>query len=147
MYNKTYLSSFDFHIEWSKLRSITCEPLRNSIVLKWHNFTWSLCLEWNSMGMLETAFSVFCEGLSCNTRLQVLDLRNNQISHDGATHIASALKVNTTLKSLGKVLSDFWTAMEGKKLQLSCGEIFFFFPVVTLNIFLIQIYVGIMSGW
>ena len=59
------------------------------------------------MGMLETAFSVFCEGLSCNTRLQVLDLRNNQISHDGATHIASALKVNTTLKSLGKVLSDF----------------------------------------
>ena len=54
------------------------------------------------MGMLETAFSVFCEGLSSNTRLQVLDLRNNQISHDGATHIASALKVNTTLKSLGK---------------------------------------------
>ena len=54
------------------------------------------------MGMLETAFSVFCEGLSSNTRLQVLDLRNNQISHDGATHIASALKVNTTLKSLGE---------------------------------------------
>ena len=66
------------------------------------NFVYSLCLEWNAMGMLEMAFSVFCEGLSSNTRLQVLDLRNNQISHDGATHIASALKVNSTLKSLGK---------------------------------------------
>ena len=65
-------------------------------------FVCSLCLEWNAMGMLETAFSVFCEGLSNNVRLQVLDLRNNQISHDGATHIASALKVNCTLRSLGK---------------------------------------------
>ncbi len=53
------------------------------------------------MGMLETAFSVFCEGLANNSRLQTLDLRNNQISHDGATHLAFALRVNTTLRSLG----------------------------------------------
>ncbi len=60
----------------------------------------SVCLEWNALGMLETAFSIFCEGLSHNVTLQVLDLRNNQISHDGATQLAAALKNNQRLKSL-----------------------------------------------
>ena len=53
------------------------------------------------MGMVDTAFGVFCEGLGSNTRLQVLDLRNNQITHDAATDIASALRRNTTLRVLG----------------------------------------------
>lgn len=59
-----------------------------------------LCLEWNSVGLMESVFSVFCEGLSGNLTLQVLDLRSNQISHQGATELASALKRNSTLKCL-----------------------------------------------
>jgi len=61
----------------------------------------SMCLEWNALGMLDTAFSVFCEGLGSNPTLQVLDLRNNQINHDGATELAAAIKRNTTVRSLG----------------------------------------------
>lgn len=61
----------------------------------------SLCLEWNAVGLIESAFSVFCEGLSGNSSLQVLDLRNNQISHQGAGELANALKRNSTLKCLG----------------------------------------------
>ena len=61
----------------------------------------SLCLEWNAMGMLDTAFGVFCEGLATNNSLQSLDLRNNQISHDGAAEFGGALRRNATLKSLG----------------------------------------------
>ncbi|KAK2160778.1 hypothetical protein LSH36_127g12010 [Paralvinella palmiformis] len=60
----------------------------------------SMCLEWNALGMLDTAFSVFCEGLGSNPTLQVLDLRNNQINHDGATELAAAIKRNTTVRSL-----------------------------------------------
>ena len=63
----------------------------------------SLCLEWNAVGMLDTSFSVFCEGLGGNSTLQVLDLRNNQINHDGATELAAALKRNGSLRALGRL--------------------------------------------
>ena len=56
------------------------------------------------MGMIDSSFGAFCEGLSSNTKLQVLDLRNNQISHDGASDLAAALRRNTTLRVLGKTL-------------------------------------------
>ena len=62
----------------------------------------SLCLEWNAMGMLDTSFGMFCEGLAVNATLQVLDIRNNQITHDGASELAAALKRNRALKSLGR---------------------------------------------
>jgi Ran GTPase-activating protein (RanGAP) involved in mRNA processing and transport len=60
-------------------------------------------LEWNSLGMLENSFSILCDGIAANTTLFSLDLRNNQISHDGATELAQALKRNTTLLHLGKI--------------------------------------------
>lgn len=60
----------------------------------------SLCLEWNCLGMLETPFGVFCEGLGSNSHLQLLDVRNNQITHTGAQELAAALKRNTSLRAL-----------------------------------------------
>ena len=54
------------------------------------------------MGLLDTAFSVFCEGLGSSSSLQVLDLRNNQINHDGASELGAALRRNTTLRSVGE---------------------------------------------
>ncbi len=66
-----------------------------------------MCLEWNALGMLDTSFGVFCEGLGANGTLQVLDLRNNQISHDGAAELAMALKRNSTVRSLGWTISMF----------------------------------------
>lgn len=56
------------------------------------------------MGMLENSFAVICEGIGSNRSLQALDLRNNQISHDGAADVAVNLKRNSVLKSLGIAL-------------------------------------------
>ncbi|XP_060795422.1 leucine-rich repeat-containing protein 45 isoform X2 [Neoarius graeffei] len=50
--------------------------------------------------MGEEAFSVFCEGLASNSSLIQLDLRNNQINHQGAAEIALALKRNSVLREL-----------------------------------------------
>ena len=61
----------------------------------------SLCLEWNALGMLDNSFALFCEGLGSNNTLQALDLRNNQVNHDGAVELAAALKRNSTIKALG----------------------------------------------
>lgn len=60
----------------------------------------SLCLEWNALGMLDNAFTIFCEGVAANNCLQALDLRNNQISHDSAAELCRALKQNHTIKAL-----------------------------------------------
>ncbi|KAM4624321.1 leucine-rich repeat-containing protein 45 isoform 2-T2 [Polymixia lowei] len=50
--------------------------------------------------MWDEAFSVFCEGLASNHVLAQLDLRNNQINHQGASELALALKRNSTLELL-----------------------------------------------
>ncbi|NXH98513.1 LRC45 protein, partial [Pachycephala philippinensis] len=60
----------------------------------------SLTLEWNSLGMWEEGFSFFCQGLRANNFLQHLDLRNNQINHQGAGELAMALTQNTSLQEL-----------------------------------------------
>jgi len=62
---------------------------------------YSLTLEWNDLGLIENAFSVFCDGLGGNSVLASLDLRSNQISHVGASELANALKRNSTLQALG----------------------------------------------
>uniref|UniRef100_A0A8C2K6Z2 Leucine rich repeat containing 45 n=1 Tax=Cyprinus carpio TaxID=7962 RepID=A0A8C2K6Z2_CYPCA len=59
-----------------------------------------LVLEWNALGMWEEGFGVFCEGLASNTSLAQLDLRNNQINHQGAAELCIALKRNSTLQEL-----------------------------------------------
>ncbi|XP_072339528.1 leucine-rich repeat-containing protein 45 isoform X2 [Scyliorhinus torazame] len=60
----------------------------------------SLILEWNALGMWEEGFCVFCEGLRANKSLKHLDLRNNQINHQGVGELALALKHNNTLEEL-----------------------------------------------
>uniref|UniRef100_A0A8D0GIS5 Leucine rich repeat containing 45 n=1 Tax=Sphenodon punctatus TaxID=8508 RepID=A0A8D0GIS5_SPHPU len=60
----------------------------------------SLALEWNSLGVWEESFSLFCEGLGANCSLQQLDLRNNQINHQGAEELALGLKCNSSLQEL-----------------------------------------------
>lgn len=59
-------------------------------------------LEWNALGMWEEGFSIFCEGLASNTSLTQLDLRNNQMNHQGAAELCVALKRNSTLQELGE---------------------------------------------
>ncbi|XP_072522832.1 leucine-rich repeat-containing protein 45 [Salminus brasiliensis] len=59
-----------------------------------------LVLEWNALGMWEEGFSIFCEGLASNGCLGQLDLRNNQINHQGAAELALALKRNSVLQEL-----------------------------------------------
>ncbi|XP_078427108.1 leucine-rich repeat-containing protein 45 [Cetorhinus maximus] len=60
----------------------------------------SLILEWNALGMWEEGFCVFCEGIRANKSLKHLDLRNNQINHQGVGELALALKNNDTLEEL-----------------------------------------------
>ncbi|KAL2078442.1 hypothetical protein ACEWY4_026127 [Coilia grayii] len=59
-----------------------------------------LVLEWNALGMWDEAFSIFCEGLATNCSLAQLDLRNNQITHQGAAELAMVLKRNSVLQEL-----------------------------------------------
>ncbi|XP_044034283.1 leucine-rich repeat-containing protein 45 isoform X2 [Siniperca chuatsi] len=59
-----------------------------------------LVLEWNALGVWDEAFTLFCEGLASNSMLIQLDLRNNQISHHGASELALALKCNNTVEVL-----------------------------------------------
>jgi hypothetical protein len=47
------------------------------------------------------AFASFCDALAINKGLIELDLRNNDISHVGASELAAALKRNVTLRVLG----------------------------------------------
>ncbi|XP_067914277.1 leucine-rich repeat-containing protein 45 [Heterodontus francisci] len=60
----------------------------------------SLILEWNALGMWEEGFCVFCEGVRANKFLKHLDLRNNQINHQGVGELAMALKHNDKLEVL-----------------------------------------------
>ncbi|XP_030061042.1 leucine-rich repeat-containing protein 45 isoform X3 [Microcaecilia unicolor] len=50
--------------------------------------------------MWEDSFSIFCDGLGSNHFLQHLDLRNNQINHQGAGELAMSLKHNASLREL-----------------------------------------------
>uniref|UniRef100_UPI0037E7B4B7 leucine-rich repeat-containing protein 45 n=1 Tax=Semicossyphus pulcher TaxID=241346 RepID=UPI0037E7B4B7 len=59
-----------------------------------------LVLEWNALGVWDEAFSLFCDGLASNSVLTQLDLRNNQINHQGASELALALKRNNTVEVL-----------------------------------------------
>ena len=61
-----------------------------------------LSLEWNCVGLEEDCFAGLCAGLASNKGLQVMDLRNNQLTHQAVIALSSALRVNYTLRHLGK---------------------------------------------
>lgn len=75
--------------------------LLHFFLLLFFNPLFRLVLEWNALGMWDEGFSVFCEGLASNSSLIQLDLRNNQINHQGAAEIALALKRNSVLREIG----------------------------------------------
>ena len=54
------------------------------------------------MGLDQDCFLGLCAGLASNKGLQVLDLRNNQLTHQAVVALASALRVNNTVKHLGE---------------------------------------------
>ncbi|XP_062030740.1 leucine-rich repeat-containing protein 45 isoform X3 [Lepus europaeus] len=85
-------------LKGNNLRASGAEALGR--LLRQNKSIQSLTLEWNSLGAWEDAFAAFCGGLAANEALRQLDLRNNQISHQGAEQLALALKGNTTLQQL-----------------------------------------------
>ncbi|XP_057261354.1 leucine-rich repeat-containing protein 45 isoform X2 [Pezoporus wallicus] len=85
-------------LKGNNLRSMGAEALGK--LLRQNKSIRSLILEWNSLGMGEEGFSSFCQGLGANSFLQRLDLRSNQINHQGAGELAMALKQNTSLQEL-----------------------------------------------
>ncbi|CAL8142614.1 unnamed protein product [Orchesella dallaii] len=74
------------------------EPL--GTMLKVNSNLKSLIMEWNQIGCIKDAFQVFCDGLSINSGLEYLDLRNNQISDECAIELATALKHNKIMRDL-----------------------------------------------
>uniref|UniRef100_A0A8C8E9G0 Leucine rich repeat containing 45 n=1 Tax=Otus sunia TaxID=257818 RepID=A0A8C8E9G0_9STRI len=82
----------------NNLRTLGAEALGK--LLRQNKSIRSLILEWNSLGAWEEGFSFFCQGLGANNSLQQLDLRNNQINHQGAGELAMALKQNASLQEL-----------------------------------------------
>ncbi|NXU53908.1 LRC45 protein, partial [Turnix velox] len=85
-------------LKGNNLRTVGAEALGK--LLSQNKSIRSLVLEWNNLGVWEEAFSFFCQGLAANSVLQRLDLRNNQIDHQGAAELAMALKQNITLQEL-----------------------------------------------
>ncbi|XP_071620526.1 leucine-rich repeat-containing protein 45 isoform X2 [Heliangelus exortis] len=85
-------------LKGNNLRTMGAEALGK--LLRQNKSIRSLILEWNSLGMWEEGFSFFCQGLGANNVLQQLDLRNNQINHQGAGELAMALKQNISLQEL-----------------------------------------------
>ncbi|XP_060620830.1 leucine-rich repeat-containing protein 45 isoform X1 [Anolis sagrei] len=85
-------------LKGNNLRAVGAETLGK--LLRQNKSIKSLTLEWNNLGIWEESFAVFCEGLAANGHLQRLDVRNNQINHQGAGELAMALKSNSTLQEL-----------------------------------------------
>ncbi|KFV52425.1 Leucine-rich repeat-containing protein 45, partial [Gavia stellata] len=94
--SNTTVKSLD--LKGNNLRTMGAEALGK--LLRQNKSIRSLILEWNSLGVWEEGFSFFCQGLGANNFLQRLDLRNNQINHQGAGELAMALKQNATLQEL-----------------------------------------------
>ena len=63
-----------------------------------------LSLEWNNVGTYEEGFRELCEGLALNSSLQYLDLRSNNIDHNGAVQLASAFVSNNSLLEVGTLI-------------------------------------------
>ncbi|KAM6245133.1 leucine-rich repeat-containing protein 45 isoform 1-T1 [Porphyrio hochstetteri] len=94
--SNTTVRSLD--LKGNNLRTVGAEALGK--LLRQNKSIRSLILEWNSLGVWEEGFSCFCHGLGTNKSLQRLDLRNNQINHQGAGELALALKQNASLQEL-----------------------------------------------
>ncbi|XP_041881615.1 leucine-rich repeat-containing protein 45 isoform X2 [Corvus kubaryi] len=94
--SNTTVKSLD--LKGNNLRTMGAEALGK--LLRENKSIRSLTLEWNSLGMWEEGFSFFCQGLRANNFLRRLDLRNNQINHQGAEELAMALTQNTSLQEL-----------------------------------------------
>ena len=52
------------------------------------------------MGISQESFHTFCEGLLVNTGVEVLDLRNNQLTAECAVDLANSLRKNKSLREL-----------------------------------------------
>ncbi|NWS73197.1 LRC45 protein, partial [Crotophaga sulcirostris] len=94
--SNTTVKSLD--LKGNNLRAVGAEALGK--LLAQNKTIRSLILEWNSLGALEEGFFLFCQGLAGNPVLQRLDLRSNEISHQGAGELAMALRKNTSLQEL-----------------------------------------------
>ncbi|XP_054833174.1 leucine-rich repeat-containing protein 45 [Eublepharis macularius] len=92
----TVVKSLD--LKGNNLRAVGAEALGK--LLRQNKSVRSLTLEWNNLGIWEESFALFCEGLGANSTLQRLDLRNNQINHQGAGELSMALKNNSGLQEL-----------------------------------------------
>ncbi|XP_052762875.1 leucine-rich repeat-containing protein 45-like [Mya arenaria] len=92
----SYVRKLD--LKGNNIRGSAAEALGK--MLRHNKSILSLCLEWNALGMLDNAFTIFCEGVGANSKLQALDLRNNQISHDSAAELCRALKQNSSIRAL-----------------------------------------------
>jgi Ran GTPase-activating protein (RanGAP) involved in mRNA processing and transport len=82
--------------------SIRCDgAIALGQMLKVNNKLEHLNLEWNCVGIWESGIRALADGLSMNSTLTTLDLRNNKIGPHGAQALALCLKHNTTLRKLG----------------------------------------------
>ncbi|XP_022091462.1 leucine-rich repeat-containing protein 45-like [Acanthaster planci] len=85
-------------LKGNNLRGASAEALGN--LLQQNHSLRRLCLEWNSLGLDSDRFAFLAEGLAANNSLEMLDLRNNQLSHDGVSELSKALHRNCVLRSL-----------------------------------------------
>ncbi|CAM4659901.1 unnamed protein product [Caretta caretta] len=109
--SNTVVKSLD--LKGNNLRAPGAEALGK--LLRQNKSIRSLTLEWNSLGMWEEGFSLFCQGLGVSS-LRELDLRWNNIGLLGGRALLSCLHSNKTLRRLelagNNVPSDILKAVE-----------------------------------
>ena len=99
----------------------------------------TLLLEWNSVGVWESSFVLFCEGLAAHSFLVHLHRHDNQIDHTEPQELDIALRLNSTLSTLDLR----WNNIEliGERvisgaLQQNCGitKVFLTFAKVCIKL-------------
>lgn len=85
-------------LKGNNIKSIGTEAIGK--LLRHNNHLHHLLLEWNAVGLFPEKFAILCGGLSLNTSLQSIDLRNNQINHNCAPFLTEVLLRNSTLHTL-----------------------------------------------
>ena len=85
-------------LKGNNLRSGGAEVLGQ--LLKMNTCLESLQLEWNALGLWDSGVACLAEGIALNQTVRALDVRNNQITHEGASQVAAALRRNQTLHTV-----------------------------------------------
>ncbi|ESO04684.1 hypothetical protein HELRODRAFT_78955 [Helobdella robusta] len=89
---------FVFILQNNSMRGISVSYIAE--LLRANTFIYSLHLDSNNIGLLESNFNDLCQSLKVNRSLQILGLSNNQLNSNCSKYLSDVFKYNNALQSL-----------------------------------------------